>query len=85
MTHYGKIESYDSGKGAGMIAPENGGTALSFKKADLQKQGRVPAVNQRYGYDTTEANGGGKRAINLREQSESQSQIYERQAREQRG
>ena len=32
MTHYGKIKSYDSGKGAGMITPDKGG--------------RCPAVQQ---------------------------------------
>ena len=73
MTHYGKIESYDSGKGAGTITPESGGSVLSFRKADLQKQGYIPEVNQRYGFETTEANGGGKRAINLRPQGENQT------------
>ena len=74
MTHYGKIKSYDSDKGAGTIAPEDGGSVLSFRKADLQKQGQEPKADQRFGFETTEANGGGKRAINLRQQGDSQSQ-----------
>ena len=43
MTHYGKIKSYDSAKGAGMITPDKGGDALAFNKSDLQQQAQEPA------------------------------------------
>lgn len=74
MTQYGKIHSYDTAKGAGMIKPEKGGDALPFHKADLQQQAEVPMAEQRYGYDTKQDNGGKARAINLQmEQGESGS------------
>lgn len=65
MTQYGKIHSYDTAKGAGMIKPEKGGDALPFHKADLQQQAEVPMADQRYGYDTKQVDGGKSRAINL--------------------
>ena len=65
MTHYGKIKSYDSGKGAGMITPDKGGDALPFNKSDLQQQGQVPSADQRFGYDPRQVDGGQAHAINL--------------------
>ncbi len=65
MTHYGKIKSYDTGKGAGMITPDKGGDALPFNKADLQQQAEVPKADQRYGYETKQVDGGKPQAINL--------------------
>ena len=65
MTHYGKIHSYDTAKGAGMITPEKGGDALPFNKADLQQQAEVPKADQRYGYETKQVDGGKAHAINL--------------------
>jgi len=65
MTHYGKIQSYDATKGAGKIAPEKGGDALSFNKSDLQQQAQEPRVDQRYGYDTRQIDGGKVHATNL--------------------
>lgn len=65
MTHYGKIKSYDSASGAGTIAPEKGGAMLDFAKADLQQEGQEPKVDQRYGYETSQADGGQTRAVNL--------------------
>jgi CspA family cold shock protein len=74
MTHYGKIKSYDTGKGAGMITPDKGGDALPFNKSDLQQQAEVPKADQRYGYETKQVDGGKAHAINLQmEQSESDS------------
>jgi len=74
MTHYGTIKSYDSTKGAGMIAGEKGGSVLPFGKADLQQQAEEPQVDQRYGYETSEVNGTNRRAINLRQQGENPGQ-----------
>ena len=65
MTSYGKIKSYDSNAGIGMITPEKGGDALPFDKADLQQQAQVPRADQRYGYDTRQVDGGKPRATNL--------------------
>ncbi len=83
MTHYGKIKSYDSDKRAGTIVPETGGDALPFRKSDLQQQAQEPRVDQRYGYETSEVDGGKRRAINLQQQGESETQ--EQQARAQQG
>ena len=73
MTHYGKIKSYDSSSGTGSITPEKGGDALRFKKADLQQEGQMPEVDQRFSYETSEVDGGKKSAVNLQhQQGESQ-------------
>lgn len=91
MTNFGKIKSYDSGKGMGTISPESGGDALSFRKSDLQQQSQVPQQDQRYGYDVKNADGGKRYAINLRQQqgeaSEQQAQpnVQQEQARNQQG
>jgi cold shock protein len=65
MTQYGKIKSYDIGKGAGMITPDKGGDALPFNKSDLQQQAQEPVTDQRFGYDTRQVDGGKAHAINL--------------------
>jgi CspA family cold shock protein len=65
MTHFGKIKSYDSAKGAGMITPYKGGDALAFNKSDLQQQAQEPLADQRYGYDTRQVDGGKAHATNL--------------------
>ena len=68
MTNYGKIKSYDSSSGTGSITPEKGGDALRFKKADLQQEGQMPKVDQRFSYETSEVDGGRKCAVNLQQQ-----------------
>ncbi len=65
MTHFGKIKTYDTGKGTGTIAPEKGGEPLAFGRADLQQEGQIPKVAQRYGYETSQVDGGKARAVNL--------------------
>ena len=80
MTHYGKIKNYDTDKGTGMIAPEKGGDALSFSKSDLQHQAQVPNVDQRYGYETKQADGGKTHAVNLQmEQGDEKKSQAEKQ------
>ncbi|MHA6318382.1 cold-shock protein [Altererythrobacter sp. CAU 1778] len=54
-------------KGAGTISPEKGGDALPFRKKDLQQQAQEPEVDQRYGFETSEVDGGKKRAVNLQQ------------------
>lgn len=74
MTDYGKIKSYDTGTGAGMITPEKGGDALPFNKSDLQQQAQEPRADQRYGYETSQGAGGKPQATNLQmEQGDSGS------------
>lgn len=82
MTHFGKIKSYDSSSGTGSITPEEGGDALRFKKADLQQEGQVPKVDQRFSYETSEVDGGNKSAVNLQHQ-QGEGEGQEGQARTQ--
>ena len=84
MTHYGKIKSYDSSSGTGSISPEKAGDALRFKKADLQQEGEMPKVDQRFSYETSEVDGGRKQAVNLQHQQGEPSD-QETQARAQQG
>ncbi len=85
MTHFGKIKSYDGDKGTGMITPDKGGDALPFRRKDLQQQAQEPSVDQRFGYETSEVNGGDKRAINLQLQQGEGDNVREQQARAQQG
>jgi CspA family cold shock protein len=84
MANYGKIKSYDSSSGTGSITPEKGGDALRFKKADLQQEGQMPKVDQRFSYETSEVDGGRKHAVNLQHQ-QGESSEQEKQARAQHG
>jgi len=68
MSHFGKIKSYDSSSGSGSITPEAGGKALRFKKADLQQEGQMPKVDQRFSYETSESDDGQMHAVNLQHQ-----------------
>ncbi len=68
MTHYGKIKSYDSNKSSGMITPEKGGDALPFGRSDLQEQAKEPKVDQRFGYETKQVDGGKAHAVSLKHQ-----------------
>lgn len=79
MAHFGKIKSYDTSKGTGTIAPEAGGEPLGFAKADLQQKGEEPKVDQRFGYDTAQMNGGKARAINLQMQQSQREQAEKQQ------
>lgn len=86
MTNYGKIKSYDTAKGSGMISPEKGGEPLAFAKADLQQQASEPKQGERFGYDTRQADGGKTHAVNLQmEQGESGGNSQRDQAAKQPG
>lgn len=85
MTLFGKIKSYDSGTGTGLIDPDEGGDLLPFGRKDLQQQSQQPSVDQRYGFDTSEVNGRNRRAISLQPQRGDSPGIQERQARAQQG
>jgi CspA family cold shock protein len=65
MPFFGRIIAYDSDGEIGTIAPEGGGTPLPFRKSDLETGMRAPRIDQRFGYETSEINGGGKRAVFL--------------------
>ncbi|MEB3416640.1 cold-shock protein [Alteriqipengyuania sp. WL0013] len=84
MAHTGKIKSYDSNKGVGTIAPEKGGDALPFKKSDLQQEAQEPKVDQSYEFETSEVDGGSKRAVNLQQQ-QGDGSSHKDQARKQQG
>lgn len=71
MTHFGKIRSYDSGKGTGTISLEKGGNVLPFGKADLRRESQAPKVGDRYGFETDQVNGQNVRAVNLQQQDNS--------------
>ena len=68
MPQFGRISSYDIDRGSGTISPETGGAPLPFAKADLELGAQLPRFDQRYGYETSEVNGGNKRAIFLHPQ-----------------
>lgn len=85
MTHYGKIKSYDSVKGEGMINPEKGGDALPFKKADLQQEAQAPRVDQRYGYETSEVDGGSKCATKLQQEGQESGKSQQGDDRDRKG
>jgi CspA family cold shock protein len=80
MTHFGKIKSYDSGKGAGTISPEEGGDVLPFGKSDLQQESQAPKVGDRYGFETNQVDGHDTRAVNLQRH---QVDLQQEQARAQ--
>jgi len=82
MTCYGKIKSYDSNAGTVSITAKKGGDVLRFKKSDLQQEAEMPKVDQRFGYETSEVDGGKKRAVNLQHQ---QGDIQKEQAGAQQG
>lgn len=79
MTHFGKIKSYDSGKGSGMISPEKGGEPLSFAKTDLQQEASEPKAGQRYGYETSQVDGGKAHATNLQPENGHRAQAEKQQ------
>lgn len=83
MTEYGKIASYDSGKGTGTIKPERGGDVLPFRKASLQQQAQEPKQDQRFGFDVKSADNGKRYADNLHQQGDETTR--EEQARNQTG
>lgn len=80
MTHYGKIKSYDSAKGAGMITPDKGGDALAFNKSDLQQQAQVPKADERYGYETKQVDGGKAHATNPQMEAGTQDSAAQQQS-----
>ena len=85
MAHFGKIKSYDSSSGTGSITPEEGGDALRFNKADLQQEGQMPKVDQRYSYETSQVDGGKKSAVNLQQEQQGEDKSRKEQAGNQQG
>jgi cold shock CspA family protein len=66
----GTITSYDRGRGAGIIQPDDGGSVIVFKTADQPKLHAEPQLFQRYRYSILTADDGGQpRAINLNQLS----------------
>lgn len=82
MMRFGKIKSYDSGRGTGLISPENGGDLLPFGKSDLQQESQAPKAGDRYGYETNQVDGHDIRAVNLQRR---QGDLQLEQARARKG
>lgn len=80
MPHFGKIKSYDSTTGLGTIAPDKGGEALAFAKANLQQLGQEPETDQRYAYETRQVVGGKAQAVNLKHQQDEREQTIVQQS-----
>ena len=85
MAHTGKIKSYDTAKGSGMITPEKGGDALPFNKSDLQQQAQEPRSGQAYAYETREVNGGKVHATSLQMEQGNAPDGQKEQAGKQQG
>ena len=55
---YGKVESFDTNKGTGLLTPEAGGKAISFeRKAFSWDNNTPPTVGQRLSYEVNETDG----------------------------
>lgn len=65
MKNFGKIESYDSNAGTGLLTPETGGKGLAFERSAFQWADKAaPPVGRRLSYEVSEKNGVSS-AINL--------------------
>ena len=65
MSKFGIIETFDTSNGLRSIVPEEGGSALPFRRRDLETQIPSPQVGDRFGFCTSEVNGRNRRAIDL--------------------
>jgi cold shock CspA family protein len=55
---YGKVESFDTNKGTGLLAPESRGESIAFDRSTFGWEGGTPpTVGQRMSYEVTENNG----------------------------
>lgn len=84
MMYFGRIKSYDSGTGSGLITPENGDDTLPFGKADLRRESQTPTWGERFGYEVERSSNGLSRATNLAAEP-TLSDIHREQARAQKG
>ena len=56
--NYGKVESFDTTKGTGLLTPEAGGKGIAFERSAFGWEDKSsPTVGQRLSYEVTETNG----------------------------
>ena len=55
---YGKVESFDSSRGTGLLTPETGGKGIAFERSGFAWQDKtVPTVGQRLSYEVAHKDG----------------------------
>jgi cold shock CspA family protein len=55
---YGKVESFDTDKGTGLLAPETGGKGIAFERGAFSWENKTPpTIGQRLSYEVAEKNG----------------------------
>ena len=55
---YGKVESFDTNKGTGLLTPEAGGKGIAFERNAFSWDSKTPpTVGQRLSYEAAEKNG----------------------------
>ena len=58
MKLFGKVESFDTNKGTGLITPETGGKGIAFeRKAISWDNNTPPEVGKRLSYEVSETEG----------------------------
>lgn len=56
--NYGKVESFDTNKGTGLLTPETGGKGIAFERSAFGWENKTPpTVGQRLSYEVAETNG----------------------------
>ncbi len=82
MTSFGTITYYDVASGTGTIAPDSGGRMLTFTRTDIV-WGEEPSVDERFGFNVRETEGGERTAFNLQFQQSEALRRLERLGAEQ--
>jgi cold shock CspA family protein len=55
---YGKVESFDTNKGTGLLTPDAGGQGLAFERNAFGWENKTPPiVGQRLSYELADRNG----------------------------
>lgn len=55
---YGKVESFDTNKGTGLLTPETGGKGIAFERSAFSWDNKTPpTVGQRLSYEVSETDG----------------------------
>lgn len=58
MKIYGKVESFDTNKGTGLLTPEAGGQGIAFDRGAFSWENKTPpTVGQRLSYEVAENDG----------------------------
>jgi CspA family cold shock protein len=55
---YGKVESFDTNKGTGLLTPETGGNGIAFERSGFSWENKTPpTVGQRLSYEVAQKDG----------------------------